>query len=130
MSTLFLLDGRIQIDSFIGATDEETEGTWLWLDGSPWGYENWGSNEPNYGEKENCIQIELRDTAEDDPGWWGDLECSRSEGYICSYYNSKCVFFITLSIINSIKACASIGAMKWNFLPFKDIMTVASRPTD
>ena len=103
MSTLFLLDGRIQIDSFIGATDEETEGTWLWLDGSPWGYENWGSNEPNYGEKENCIQIELRDTAEDDPGWWGDLECSRSEGYICSYYNSKCVFFITLSIIKSIK---------------------------
>ena len=32
---------------WIGGTDAASEGAWQWSDGTPWGYTNWGSGEPN-----------------------------------------------------------------------------------
>ena len=32
---------------WLGATDEEKEGTWLWITGEPWKYTNWDAGEPN-----------------------------------------------------------------------------------
>jgi thiol-disulfide isomerase/thioredoxin len=32
---------------WLGATDEENEGTWKWVTGEPWEYENWHDGEPS-----------------------------------------------------------------------------------
>ena len=31
----------------IGGTDAAKEGTWVWVDGTPWKYTNWDNNQPN-----------------------------------------------------------------------------------
>jgi tetratricopeptide (TPR) repeat protein len=33
--------------SWLGATDEEEEGAWVWVTGEPWQYTNWNPGEPN-----------------------------------------------------------------------------------
>lgn len=38
---------------WLGATDELSEGTWLWVTGEPWSYTNWAPGEPN-----NCCPPE------------------------------------------------------------------------
>ena len=32
---------------WLGGSDADVEGTWTWLSGEPWGYSNWGGNNPN-----------------------------------------------------------------------------------
>ena len=55
---------------WIGYTDVVTEGTFLWLDGSPFGYTNWNAGEPNNaGGNENCTQMFPN-------GKWNDLNCA------------------------------------------------------
>jgi len=76
--------------SYLGGTDREEENTWLWLDGTPWGYTNWDAGEPNGGMGENCL---LFDMERGEEGYWIDVNCDgregRAEGYICSYVNGK-----------------------------------------
>ncbi len=38
---------------WIGATDENNEGTWEWVTGEPWGFENWQPREPNNAGNED-----------------------------------------------------------------------------
>jgi thiol-disulfide isomerase/thioredoxin len=38
---------------WLGATDEENEGTWKWVTGEPWEYANWFEGEPSNGEGED-----------------------------------------------------------------------------
>ena len=33
-------------NTWLGATDEVKEGTWVWVSGEPWKYKNWDRNEP------------------------------------------------------------------------------------
>lgn len=35
---------------WIGGTDADLEGNWVWITGEPWTYSNWASGEPNNGE--------------------------------------------------------------------------------
>lgn len=77
------LDGLRRLDSssektvWIGGTDIDAEGSWLWSDGSAWKYTNWHSEEPNNsGGSEDCVQIR-------EGGEWNDDSCSKTRTFIC-----------------------------------------------
>lgn len=76
-----LCDGRYM---FLGATDREEEGSWTWVDGSPWEYTNWMDGQPNdYDGGENYL-------ATYDGGEWVDVAGSglgfwMPTGFICEW---------------------------------------------
>jgi cysteine-rich repeat protein len=67
-------------ERWIGATDAAIEGQFAWSDGSPFGYDNWRSGEPNNkgnnGGEEDCAEIE-------GDGQWDDQPCEKTKYYIC-----------------------------------------------
>jgi hypothetical protein len=76
-----LCDGRYM---YLGATDQDEEGVWVWVDGTPWEYTNWMDGQPNdYGGEENYL-------ATYDGGEWVDVAGSGSgfwmpTGFICEW---------------------------------------------
>ena len=63
----------------IGLSDEETEGEWLWLDGSPLTYDPWSHGEPNdFGLGENCVAMGGQDGEN-----WNDVPCSHPMAFVC-----------------------------------------------
>ena len=70
---------------WIGATDEVVDGTWEWLDGTPWSYEDWSEDEPYAGD--NGVDYGIKGV--NAPGYtWGDATVSGAgftiRGYACS----------------------------------------------
>ena len=68
---------------FLGATDQEEEGTWVWIDGSEWSYTNWYPDQPNDYDDEDYL-------ATYDEGEWVDVDASGDAfwmptGYICEW---------------------------------------------
>ncbi len=60
---------------WVGYTDNQAEGTWVTLDGTPMSYLNWASNEPNNnGQGDACCGI---------PDWLGG--CQTDEAWRCQY---------------------------------------------
>jgi len=45
---------------WLGATDAAVEGTWEWIDGTPFTYTNWWSGEPNNFPDEDFLAFDLR----------------------------------------------------------------------
>src|SRR3954471_4996661 len=72
---------------WIGLSDELNEGTFVWYDGSPVTYTNWGSGEPNNSGDEDCTQIFAN-------GTWNDLNCNG--------YNSLSVIEVSLCPVTTI----------------------------
>lgn len=64
---------------WLGATDEENEGDWLWITGEDWGYENWLDGEPNDLNGEHYLVIW--------PNTWNDLcmDSAEQSGFICEW---------------------------------------------
>lgn len=53
---------------WIGASDAATEGTWVWIDGTPWSFADWWGGEPNGSTVENYLAYDFRS------GWaWNDV---------------------------------------------------------
>lgn len=79
-------------NTFIGLTDRAVEGTFVWDDGTPLGFSNWHTGEPNNGGsggyQEDCAIIAgARVGAQ-----WDDRPCDPSEvptsgmfAYLCEY---------------------------------------------
>ncbi|CAH1248684.1 CSMD1 [Branchiostoma lanceolatum] len=67
-------------DVWIGLTDQDVEGQFVWADGTPLVYSNWAPGEPNGDDTTNCVHL-----------WplanfrWHDMPCGRSNYYICQY---------------------------------------------
>ena len=76
-------------DTFIGLTDEVTENTFVWSDGSPLTFANWHSGEPNNGSgryAEDCAVI-----AGSRPGkQWDDRPCAPVPGVGAGKYAVLC----------------------------------------
>ena len=73
---------------WIGGNDIDTEGTWVWSDGTPWNYDSWRPGEPtNTNGEEDGLVLNYGET-----GLWNDLSvdgalCSDCPvpGYICQH---------------------------------------------
>ncbi len=89
-SELVMIDGpeedvwlRIQLQNhglaqcWIGLSDADIEGVFVWLDGTLPEWTNWGAGEPNdWGGNEDCTQFFAA-------GRWNDLNCNNSLAVAC-----------------------------------------------
>ncbi|XP_047436298.1 ladderlectin-like [Mugil cephalus] len=67
-------------ETWIGGSDAEEDGLWLWSDGTPFHYSNWCDGEPNnYQGPQNCIKINFRASK-----CWDDLKCVEPRPSVCS----------------------------------------------
>lgn len=76
-----LCDGRYM---YLGASDAAEEGTWAWVDGTPWEFTFWAKGQPNdYGGTEDYL-------ATYDDGLWVDVDAAGEDfwmptGFICEW---------------------------------------------
>jgi cysteine-rich repeat protein len=63
-------------DTWIGADD--FGGAFAWIDGTPWSFESWQTNEPNHPGAEHCMFMDL-------DAKWHDHDCGDSTrpAYLC-----------------------------------------------
>jgi hypothetical protein len=74
---LLMLNVTTAFPSWIGLSDEATEDTFAWVDGSPFAYENWLDGEPDDTDHtQNCVAMTgtLR---------WSDLPCEGQSPFVC-----------------------------------------------
>ncbi len=72
------LAARTTVSAYIGLTDLEEEGTFVWIDGSTPTYTNWAEGEPNNsGEIEHCTGIYP------ETGLWNDFNCTAPRAFWC-----------------------------------------------
>lgn len=88
----------LTIEAWIGASDAENEGTWLWInDGAPFwiggadgvpaddAYTNWNATEPNGATTTNCARAlpPAGPGASNGDAPWADLDCEQQRGAVC-----------------------------------------------
>ncbi|XP_064106968.1 tetranectin-like [Macrobrachium nipponense] len=78
----FIYSGAGMADKhyWLGASDEEEEGTWKFVDNRPvpMGTPFWGPNQPDNGETHNCAILHVIYNQR-----WFDIPCSNSYNVIC-----------------------------------------------
>ena len=65
--------------AWIGGSNFETEGKWVWSDGTEWDFEDWINGEPS-GGPEHFLELRSKD-----PGnkYWNDKEGSYALQFFC-----------------------------------------------
>ncbi|XP_059211320.1 ladderlectin-like [Centropristis striata] len=66
-------------DTWIGGSDAEMEGVWLWSDGTPFRFSYWCSGEPNNQGNEHCLEMNFGDNK-----CWNDKECDTNRPSVCA----------------------------------------------
>jgi len=85
----FVLEGmnRTGLEmAWLGGNDIEAEGTWKWVDCSPWNATFWARGEPNNaGGAEHCLQYVFKHPSVSHLNHkWNDLACRHEIGFLCS----------------------------------------------
>ena len=62
--------------SWIGASDQDYEGTWTWSDGTSFDFNGWAPGEPNGGTGESCAEFYTN-------GLWNDANCGNDRPVVC-----------------------------------------------
>ncbi|MBN3277651.1 CL17A protein, partial [Polyodon spathula] len=72
---LNFIGGQVSRGHYVGLSDLQTEGTWVWLDGSTVDSRFWRSGEPNNANEEDCGELI--------EGKLNDISCSTTLRWIC-----------------------------------------------
>ncbi|XP_069563005.1 CD209 antigen-like protein C [Brachyistius frenatus] len=76
---------------WIGLNDNETEGTWKWIDGTPLTFTDWATGQPDewlpHAGGEDCAHI--REQSRE----WNDASCKTSMNWICEEPAKSCFVF-------------------------------------
>jgi hypothetical protein len=65
-------------DWWIGARQADFEGSWSWIDGTPFDYPGFSGGEPNGWVFENCADID------EGAGHWRDVACALTKPMVCA----------------------------------------------
>ncbi|XP_053408184.1 macrophage mannose receptor 1-like [Mercenaria mercenaria] len=132
---------------WLGMQDLDDDRQFDWSDNSPLDYSNWAPNEPSSNvydtfEKEPCVEIL---TNLPSLGFWNDVKCYASRGYICSAFkdssrpilNNDCPEGYTLmrqscykivttkqSWNQSLDSCSTDGGHMISLLDFSDMLII------
>ncbi|XP_077585951.1 galactose-specific lectin nattectin-like isoform X2 [Stigmatopora nigra] len=66
--------------AWIGLHDRVMDGTFLWVDGSNFGFEDWASGRPRVGTNQDCTEINFQGET------WNDQRCGRQRPFVCAKY--------------------------------------------
>lgn len=72
------LSALLTASMWLGASDTEVENVFVWTDGAPVEYGNWGPNQPDRYPGPDCI--EKRDTV---GRYWFDQPCFNARAFVC-----------------------------------------------
>jgi len=98
---------------WLGGSDSQSEGVWLWSDSTSWNFTNWPRDEPNNKhEAEHCLEFKYK---------WNDNKCSSKLPSVCkkpfckpgwTLFGANCykVFDEKLSWQKARKMCIEKGA--------------------
>ncbi|XP_014872024.1 C-type lectin domain family 10 member A-like [Poecilia latipinna] len=76
---------ELGVDGWIGL--RETEGSWLWVDGTAPNFTSWSINQTdNGGSDEDCAHITF-----DAGSTWNDLPCNATKSWICEKKYQQCL---------------------------------------
>lgn len=88
--------------AYIGISDAQTEGRFMYLSGGPLTYSNWKPGEPNNHKNEDCAVIE-------DSGKWNDLDCSNSNIFIiCELWTAEKSMKINPTFFSQLCGCVEV----------------------
>jgi hypothetical protein len=73
-----LVDELSMAQVWIGATDEEEEGTWVWITGETWDYTNWNTNQPTNEDGKHYLFLDWQDM-------WSDGNLSQQMDFVCEW---------------------------------------------
>ena len=75
---------------FIGGTDADKEGKWVWSDRTKMSYTKWKKDEPNNVRGEHCAVVYTRQNPN-----WNDIKCSVRQRFVCkrNFFHGHTYYF-------------------------------------
>jgi hypothetical protein len=65
----------------VGGSDADSEGNWVWMDGTSFSFTFWKEGEPNGDTAENCLMLDNTDWKFE----WMDVDCAEPANFVCSF---------------------------------------------
>ena len=73
--------------AWLGLSDINTEGTFVWSDGTPFDFHYWARHQPNNFHDEDCVHT--LGLLRDDEYKWNDVNCSDCHRFTCKKGKTK-----------------------------------------